>query len=57
MKKNFKLEQMLNSELEEVKGGQSEEAVCICENGGAGATVIVVEEPEQPAEPEGPVLV
>lgn len=57
MKKNFKLEQMLNSELEEVKGGQSEEAVCICENGGAGATVIVVEEPEQPVEPEGPVLV
>lgn len=54
MKKNFELEQLLNSELEEVKGGQADEVVCICENGGAGATVIVVEEPE---EPEGPVLV
>lgn len=51
MKKNLKLEQLLNSELEEVKGGQTDENVCICENGGAGATVIVVEEPEQPSGP------
>lgn len=54
MKKNSKLEQMLNSELEEVKGGQAEEDVCICENGGAGATVIIV---EPPVEPDGPIQV
>lgn len=57
MKKNFKLEQMLNSELEEVKGGQTEDAICICEQGGAGATVIVVEEPEEPEDPSGPIPV
>lgn len=57
MKKNFKLEQMLNSELEEVKGGQADEIVCVCNNGGAAATVIVVEDPEHPVDPTTPIPV
>lgn len=52
--KNLELEQLLNSELESVKGGISHpvDDTCICENGGAAATIIVVEpEPETPGDP------
>lgn len=50
MKKNLKLEQMLNSELDEVKGGQTDDT-CVCENGGAGATIIIIEEPDPSRDP------
>lgn len=52
--KNLELEQLLNSELESVKGGISHpvDDTCICENGGAAATIIVVEpEPGTPGDP------
>lgn len=46
--KNLELERMLNSELENVKGGASHptDDTCVCENGGAAATVIIIEEPD-----------
>lgn len=48
MKKN-EIESLLLSEMEEVNGG-SGSRTCVCENGGAGETVIVY-----PTVPEEPV--
>lgn len=54
---NSDLEKMLDTELEKIKGGAaSDDVVCVCENGGAAATVIVVEDPE-PIGPNGPIQV
>lgn len=55
--KNLELEELLNSELESVKGGISHpvDDTCVCENGGAGA-VIVIETPD-PELPSGPVFI
>ena len=40
------IEEFLNSEMEEVKGGTGAQHTCVCEHGGAGA--IVIRLPEQP---------
>lgn len=47
MKKND-IENLLLSEMEEVKGGSSS-STCICDHGGAGETVITL--PTNPIEP------
>lgn len=49
------MEQMLSSEMKEIKGGAT--GTCICENGGAGETVIVIKEPTEPkpTEPKPPI--
>ena len=47
MRKN-EVEDLLLSEIEEVKGGSSS-STCICERGGAGETVITL--PTNPVEP------
>lgn len=49
--KNQELEQLLATEMENVQGGAQNQDTCVCENGGAGATVIVVD-PEQLEQPE-----
>ena len=43
------MEQMLSSEMKEIKGGAT--GTCICEKGGAGETVIIVEDPTEPDPP------
>lgn len=49
------MEEMLSSEMKEVQGGvNAQSGTCICENGGAGETVII-ELPGQP-EPSHPIL-
>lgn len=42
---NTNLEQLLASEMEDVKGGAFSKDTCVCENGGAGA-IVIVEGPE-----------
>lgn len=49
--KNQQLEELLSSEMEVILGGSQANDTCICENGGAAATVIVVE----PSEPTNPI--
>lgn len=48
------MEQMLSSEMKEIKGGAT--GTCICENGGAGETVIIIKEPTGPTEPTEPPI-
>lgn len=40
---NNELESLLNADMEEVVGGTQD--TCVCENGGAGAVVIVEQQP------------
>ena len=53
--KDFELERLLDSEIEKIEGGTGAQGTCLCENGGAGETVIVYT-PNVP-EPNGPILV
>lgn len=48
--KNQELEQLLATEMENVHGGAQNQDTCICERGGAGATIVV--NPEQQEQPE-----
>lgn len=48
------MEQMLSSEMKEIKGGAT--GTCICENGGAGETVIIIKEPTGPTGPTEPPI-
>lgn len=48
---NKSLETLLNSEMEEVLGGQASQGSCVCENGGAGSVVIQL--PTQGSTDEG----
>ena len=48
--KNQELEQLLATEMENVHGGAQNQDTCVCERGGAGATIVV--NPEQQEQPE-----
>lgn len=50
--KSTDIESLLSSELEEVKGGST--GTCVCEHGGAGETVIVVQPPPPVPSTPGP---
>ncbi|MGL5014140.1 MAG: hypothetical protein ACRC6V_07620 [Bacteroidales bacterium] len=41
------MEQLLSTEMENVQGGAQNQDTCVCENGGAGATVIIVDKDQQ----------
>lgn len=47
--KNFDLENLLNSEMENVEGGRSE-GTCVCTSG-AGETVVVISHKQMPKDP------
>lgn len=43
------MEALIASELKEIEGGSASEGTCVCENGGAGETIIVIiDEPTHP---------
>jgi hypothetical protein len=42
MKEN-ELEQLLATEMEDIQGGAEDAGTCVCENGGAGAVVIITQ--------------
>lgn len=44
------METLMSSELKEVEAGTCSQGTCVCENGGAGETVIVLD-PSQPSDP------
>lgn len=44
------METLMSSELKEVEAGTCSQGTCVCENGGAGETVII-SGPSQPSDP------
>lgn len=45
------MEALLTSELTEIKAGAGSQGTCVCENGGAGETIIIIEDPTHPSDP------